>query len=204
MNAIEKLTELFRDFPGIGSRQSKRFVYFLLARNKAYLEELSRLILDIKKEIKVCSSCFRFYANGRSGTCVICSDDSRDKALLLLVEKDVDLENVEKSHIYKGQYFVLGGIVPILEKNPEKRVRLNELVSRIKSESQNGNLKEIIIAFSINAEGENTAFVVEEQLKPLKEKFNFKISHLGRGMSTGSELEYADSETIKSALANRV
>lgn len=207
MNAIDKLTERFRDFPGIGSRQSKRFVYFLLSKNRGYLEELTLLILDIKNEIRVCSSCFRFYAqnvqNGEKDFCQICLDINRDTTTLLLVEKDVDLENVERSRAYKGRYFVMGGVVPILEKNPEEKVRLKELISKIQLESSKNGLKEIILAFSINAEGENTALVVEEYIKSLKEKFSFTVSHLGRGLSTGSELEYADGETLKNALKNR-
>lgn len=204
MNAIDKLTELFRDFPGIGPRQSKRFVYFLLSRNRSYLEELARLIVDIKKEIRICPLCFRFFAkNGKDSPCAICSDPKRDRATLLLVEKDVDLENIERSHAYLGRYFVMGGIVPILEKAPEEKVRVRELTARVENDASKNGLKEIIFAFSINAEGENTAQVVESALKPLVEKFKLKISHLGRGLSTGSELEYADGETLKSALKNR-
>ncbi len=204
MNAIERLTEKFRDFPGIGPRQSKRFVYFLLSRNRAYLEELSRLILEVKKEVHVCTSCFRFFAkNGGGNLCTQCASKTRDHSLLLLVEKDVDLENIEKTHLYNGLYFVMGGTIPILEKEPETRVRLAELFDRVKLDSEKNGLKEIIIAFSVNAEGENTTHLVEEKLRTLIEKHELKISHLGRGLSTGSELEYVDGETLKGALKNR-
>jgi recombination protein RecR len=204
MNAIDRLTEKFRDFPGIGPRQSKRFVYFLLSRNRAYLEELVELIMAIKKEVRICSSCLRFFAHSVAGTvCPICADPNRDHDTLLLVEKDVDLENVEKSHAYNGQYFVMGGTIPILEKKPEDRVHLRELLTKVKNESIKNGLKEIIVAFSVNAEGENTGQIVEESLRPLQEEYSFKISHLGRGLSTGSELEYADGETLKSAFKNR-
>jgi len=203
MNAIDRLTQHFRDFPGIGPRQSKRFVYFLLSRNRAYLEELAKLIVEIKKEVHVCASCQRFFAqNGHASLCSICVDPNRDIGVLLLVEKDVDLENVERAKVYNGRYFVIGGTIPILEKEPEKRVRLLELVSKVKAGSAEG-LKEIIVAFSVNAEGEHTAFLVENILRPLVEEYKLKISHLGRGLSTGSELEYADGETLKGAFSNR-
>jgi recombination protein RecR len=203
MNSIDKLAERFRDFPGIGPRQSKRFVYFLLSRNRAYLEELSRLILEVKKEVHVCSSCYRFFAkNGGGSLCPICGSDARDKSQLLLVEKDVDLENIEKTKIYTGRYFVMGGTIPILEKNPEERVRLRELSAKIQKEAKN-DLREIIIAFSINAEGENTTMLTEQTIRPFIQEFNLKISHLGRGLSTGSELEYVDGETLKGAFQNR-
>ena len=203
MNAIEKLTERFRDFPGIGPRQSRRFVYFLLSRNRAYLEDVARLILNVQKEIRVCGSCMRFFSEVNDGAlCSICSNEKRDSSTLMLLEKDVDLENVEKSGAYKGRYFVMGGTIPILEKKPEERVRLRELQGKVKKEAKAG-LKEIIVAFSINAEGENTAHVVAATLRPLTEEFKLKVSYLGRGLSTGSEVEYADGETLKSALKNR-
>src|SRR6185503_6914196 len=115
-----KLVQYFSEFPGIGPRQAKRFVYFLLTRPQNYLEDVSGLIKDIKKNIRTCSSCFRFYTlnGGNSPLCPICSDKSRDASLLMLVARDVDLETVERSKSYNGYYFVLGGTIPILDKNP--------------------------------------------------------------------------------------
>ncbi len=203
MNSIERLTERFRQFPGIGPRQARRFVYFLLTRNREYLEELSELITTIKKEIRVCPSCMRFFANSKSPTCPICVDYNRDASQLMIVEKDVDLENIERAGAYQGFYFVLGGTVPILEKNPEQRIRLKELTSKISQELDKGTLKEIILAFSVNAEGEHTTSTLRENLHSLQEKHGFKITTLGRGLSVGSELEYTDKETLGSALSGR-
>lgn len=204
MNAVEKLSELFKEFPGIGQRQSKRFVYYLLSRNNGYLENLSTLIAELKNEIKNCSSCFRFFKNDKikSPMCAVCRDASRDPALLTVVARDVDLEVIEKSHSYDGFYFVLGGTVPILEKNPEGRIRVHELMDVVKKRAISG-LKEVILATSLNPEGENTADFVTKLLEPLVKEFSLKISVLGRGLSTGTELEYSDSDTIKNALKNR-
>ncbi len=105
-NSIERLVERFRQFPGIGPRQARRFVYFLLTRNREYLEELSELITNIKREVHICPSCMRFFANSKSPTCSICVDYNRDSSLLLVTEKDVDLDNMEKSGAYHGFYFV--------------------------------------------------------------------------------------------------
>ena len=147
MNSINKLTELFSKFPGIGPRQAKRFVYFLLTRNSAFLEELARLLLELKKEVSVCESCMRFFANSaHTKVCDICRDVNRSDEMLMIVERDADFENIERSKIYEGKYFILGGKVPILEKNPENRIRVNELKERIKDE----NIKEIILALSVN------------------------------------------------------
>ncbi|MEK9185117.1 MAG: toprim domain-containing protein, partial [Patescibacteria group bacterium] len=118
-----------------------------------------------------------------------------------IVSRDVDLEIIEKSHSFNGKYFVLGGTVPILDKNPETRIRSRELLKRI--EVLDGTLKEIILALNANSEGENTTDYLKSILSPVVTKHSIKISILGRGLSTGTELEYSDSDTIKNALKNR-
>ncbi len=204
MNTINKLTEIFSKFPGIGPRQSKRFVYFLLTRDVKSLEELSRLILELKKEVGVCQLCMRFFANqSNSKICNVCGDKNRNDKMLMVVERDVDFENIEKSAIYDGKYFILGGRVPILEKKSKEKVRAQELVKTIDERIKNGKLEEIILAFSVSPDGENTERFIREQLLPIAEKNKIKISILGRGLSTGIELEYPDSETLKSAFKNR-
>lgn len=202
MDSIDKLAEYFKEFPGIGERQAKRFVYFLMSRNSNYSENLSRLITDLKKEIAQCKECFRFFNLNKinhSLICELCSDPKRDDTTLLIVEKDSDLESVRKSRLYNGMYFVLGGLVPIIEKNTPSQVRLNELKEKIKGK----NLKEIILAFSISPQGDHTDFYIRSQLKDICDPLNIKISSLGRGLSTGTEIEYSDNETIKNALKNR-
>lgn len=204
MDPINTLTEIFRHFPGIGPRQAKRFVYYLLNQSPESLKNLTDQILSLKKNIRQCQNCFRYFnLNHRfeATLCKICQDQSRDESSLMLVERDIDLEAVEKAGTYRGHYFVLGGVIPILEKEPSKRVRLNELSKIITQKSS--ALKEVIIATSANAEGDNTAEFLQSFLKDSVIKSNFKISLLGRGLSTGSELEYADPETIKNALFNR-
>ncbi len=199
MDPISKLTEYFREFPGIGPRQARRFVYFLLTRNSQYLEELARLVLSVKKNIKICSLCFRFYQDGNTTNCPICSDTSRDSSQLMIVTRDVDFEAIEKSKFYNGYYFILGGTIPILDKEPEKKVRLNELMERIKK----NDIKEIILSLNANAEGEHTADFIRDYIKTRFSPDQFTISVLGRGLSTGTELEYSDTDTIKNALKNR-
>jgi recombination protein RecR len=205
MNSISKLARLFEQFPGIGPRQAKRFVYFLLTRNPAFINELSTLITELKQEIMLCASCFRFFAADRAGStlCPMCRDKHRDRSTLAIVSTDADLETIEKSHSFNGLYFVLGGSVPILESEPEKRVRTRELMETLEPRAKSGELKEIILATSLNLEGEHTADFVRSLLSPFIEKYGLKISTLGRGLSTGTELEYSDADTIKNALKNR-
>ncbi len=202
MDNTQKLIELFKEFPGIGPRQAKRFVYFLLNRNSGYANDLAKLITEVRSTVHTCDSCFRFFPNNTTTTCPICRDQSREKKSLMIVSNDVDLENIEKTKFFKGYYFVLGGSVPILEKNPEKRIRQSELLSIIEKRAKDG-LGEIIIALNYNPEGENTLTYLKEILSLITEKLGIKISTLGRGLSTGTELEYSDSETIKNALINR-
>ena len=214
MDNIEKLIEIFKEFPGIGPRQAKRFVYFLLHKNESYVSELAKNITSVRKTVHTCDTCFRFFPlnhwqNGRASTkgalantCPICQSDKRDKASLMLVSHDIDFENIEKTGSYQGYYFILGGTIPILEKTPEKRIRQKELLDSIKKKKKEG-LSEIIIALNYNPEGENTLLYLTEILSKELLDSKIKISTLGRGLSTGVELEYSDSETIKNALQNR-
>ncbi|MCR4279620.1 MAG: recombination mediator RecR [Candidatus Zambryskibacteria bacterium] len=197
MNSIDKLSEMFSKFPGIGPRQAKRFVYYLLSRNGTYTQELIQAIQNLKKEISQCSECQRYFVSlGKDSPCSICADDTRDTSMLMVVPRDVDLEAVEKSGTYKGYYFVLGGVVPILEKEPEKKVRINKLQGIINNRK---DLKEIILAMNANQDGEHTTEYVKEQCQGPSLTF----SVLGRGLSTGAELEYADPETLKNAFLHR-
>lgn len=127
--------------------------------------------------------------------------------MLLVVEKDADFENIRKSGNYQGLFFLLGGSLPILEKNPSQKVRARELFDRVQNAAKNtektGELKEVILAMNATPEGENTTLYILKILEPLVQKYNFKLSTLGRGLSTGTELEYSDVETFKSALESR-
>ncbi len=217
MDSIDKLTEIFKEFPGIGERQARRFVYFLMFKNGEYSNNLSKLILELKKEVSQCKECFKFFLTSKTKNnstpkdgqvCEICSNPNTDSSLLLVVEKDSDLESINKSGVYHGKYFILGGLVPIVEKTTKSRVRIEELKKII---SARGDLKEIILAFSISPQGDHTDQYVREQLRDIVEKQNpstplragIKISSLGKGLSTGTELEYSDNDTLKNALKNR-
>lgn len=196
---FEKLIEIFLKFPGIGPRQAKRFAYFLAGQDAKFLKDFADNILEIKRDIKQCNSCFRFFESTTVvDSCDICSKFNRDKNLLMLVEKDVDLENIEKSGIYNGRYFVLGGTLSLINNRADK-LRFKELFEKVKKNSPDGEPKEIILALSATTEGENTCRYIEKILEPLK----LKMTRLGRGLSTGTELEYSDSETIKNALESR-
>jgi len=201
MTPIEKLAELFLRFPGIGKRQARRFVYFLLGQPEETRTSLAQAIENLNKEIVSCASCRRFFIGKETQKelCDLCGNGSRAQDVLIVVEKDIDLENIEQSGAYTGRYFVLGGTVPVLGEPKDNELRTKELLEL----TQNLKPKEIIIALAATPEGEHTANFVRETLSPLQKKLKFKISALGRGLSTGTELEYSDADTIKNALSNR-
>ncbi len=197
-NSIEKLAELFEKFPGVGKRQAKRFVYFLLRKNSLYTKDLSEAILSLKKNIRLCEESFQFFYSERGDTLSpIARDEHRDNSKLMIVEKDSDLENIERMGVYNGKYFVLGGSIPVLSKEPTQYIRETELLKLI--EKKKDIIKEIILALSVNPQGENTLEYLQKHL----EQFGIKISILGRGLSTGTELEYSDKDTFLSAFDNR-
>ena len=204
-SSFDKLVEMFMRFPGIGPRQARRFVYFLLALDSGSLARLTGAIDELRREAAECRRCgYHFFKKGGpQELCQICADIHRDKGQLMIVEKDLDVDSFKKTDSYNGLFYILGGLVPILEKDPGKKVRLSPLSKLVKEESANGNLREIILALSVNPEGDYTIEYLRTLLQPILTGHNIKISVLGRGLSTGTEVEYSDAETLRSALENR-
>ena len=207
MNPIERLTAQFEKFPGIGPRQARRFVQYLLAENPSYRTNLAESIRVLGSQTSQCKKCFRWFAtqtaNIKAGPlCTICASANRDQQILFVVEKDADIDNVERSG-FKGLYFVLGGTIPLASEEPERHIRMRELLKRVETDASESTFKEIILGLSATTEGDHTRLILQEKLLPIAEGLNFKISSLGRGLSTGSELEYADPDTIESALKSR-
>ena len=134
--------------------------------------------------------------------CSICTDQNRDRTKLMVVERDTDVQSIERSGIYNGLYFILGGTIPLLNTKESNKLHGGALKSSVDAQLTE-DLTEIILGFSVNPDGENTSRYVETLLKEHIETNNLTITQLGRGLSTGSELEYADPETIKNALRNR-
>lgn len=196
MDRVEELSHAFERFPGIGPRQAKRFVYYLLARTQGDRSKLSELISRLSEDVRQCAECMRFWS-GKTASCTYCSDTSRDDSVLMLVEKDQDLLAVERSGSYRGRYFVLGGALTLSGKGA---IREKELVNQVEKRAK-GALKEIVLALSATSEGEHTADHIRGLLQPLRGHLRFFA--LGRGLATGSELEYADSTTLSAALQNR-
>ena len=203
MSPIDRLTQLFEKFPGIGPRQARRFVQYLLVTSPTVRRELAEQISALGAHTAQCKRCHRWFTKDSKETlCTICSNESRDKSVLFVVEKDADIDNIERSG-YRGLYFVLGGTIPLGTDDPQKYVRVKELVARVEADASTQALTEVILGLSATTEGDHTRELLQEKLLPIAQGFNLKLSSLGRGLSTGSELEYADPDTISQALGNR-
>ena len=201
-DAIHKLTTLFARFPGVGARQAKRFVYFLLRDDPAQVRELAERIGSIKQAIVQCPTCFVYFEPNGFALCDVCGASRTDATMLMIVEKDADCESIKKSKTYAGRYFILGGLVPIAERDVERKIRTRELSAAVRRQRDEHGLQEIIFALSSGPQGDYTDHYLRQFLAPFEEA-GVKFSSLGRGLSTGTELEYSDNETIKNALKNR-
>jgi recombination protein RecR len=196
MDRVDELARAFERFPGIGPRQAKRFVYHLLASSPSDRSRLADLITAIGGSVKQCTECRRFWS-GSGERCQYCSDPGRDDSQLMLVERDQDLLAMERSSSYRGRYFVLGGVLTLSGKGS---IRERDLIGLVERKSKE-HLGEIILALSATSEGEHTSEHIRSLLQPLRG--HIRLFELGRGLATGSELEYADKETLSAAFANR-
>lgn len=205
MSPLDQLIEQFERFPGVGARQARRFAFHVLSLPEADTETLATTIQSLRHAVNKCTTCQRFFVHHTPSdvVCSICSDENRDTSTLLIVSADTDITSIERSGTYSGLYFVLGGTIPLLSNTPGKRIRGNALKHLVEQSITNNSLEEIILGFPVNPDGENTARYVEQLLKDTLSDTNVSLSVLGRGLSTGSEIEYADTETIKNALQNR-
>ena len=131
----------------------------------------------------------------------MCSNPERNPKLLVVVATDADIAAMERGGSYSGFYFVLGGTISLASEKTNN-LRIKQLLDSIPARTEKG-LKEVILAFPANPEGDATAIQVREQLLKNHQGDALMVTALGRGLSTGSELEYADPETIKSALESR-
>lgn len=200
---IQQLIDEFAKLPSVGPRQAARFVFHLLNQPKEEIEKFAKKLFVLKK-IHYCDFCNRAIekaasakATASQGLCDICKDKNRDRATICITEKDTDIESIEKTKRYNGIYYVIG-----TEDEKKQLTHLKKLINRVKKSGK--ELKEIIIATDATTEGETIALYSARQLEELKKIYpELKITRLGRGLSTGSELEYMDEDTLTNALLGR-
>ncbi|AGK95202.1 recombination protein RecR [Clostridium pasteurianum BC1] len=189
--AIEKLIEEFAKLPGIGHKTAQRLTLYVLNLPKEEVDEFSKALVKARGTIKYCSICGNFTD---TDPCAICSNPSRDKKIICVVEEPKDIMAIEKVREYNGVYHVLHGVIsPMSGKGPDS-IKLKELVSRMKDE-----IKEVIVATNPNVDGEATAMYISKLLKPL----SIKVTRIAHGIPMGGDLEYADEITLSKALEGR-
>jgi len=191
-DSMKSLITEFSKMPGIGPKSAQRFAFFILTKPADEAKKLSEAIMKLKDSVKFCMVC-----NNLSDTelCEICSNESRDKGILCVVEKPGDVITIEKMGEFRGVYHVLLGALSPLDGVGPGDLKIGELVRRIKKEK----IREVIIATDSDTEGEITALYLVKLLKPLGAKV-YRIAH---GVPVGSNLEYADQATLYKAFEGK-
>ncbi|MDD2730539.1 MAG: recombination mediator RecR [Candidatus Portnoybacteria bacterium] len=194
-SALKNLIEQLSHLPGLGQRSATRLAFYFLNQPEKDLVELAQTLKELKTRTKTCSRCFNL--TGGASLCAICSDAKRQQNIICAVEDIMDIIPIERTRQFNGVYHVLGGLISPLDGLTPDKLHIKELTTRLKQLA--GNSPEVIFAFNPTSEGDATALYLERLLKPL----NAKITRLNRGLSTGSDLEYADETTLINALKYR-
>ncbi len=193
---IQNSIDVFKKLPSVGPKTAERFVYYLL-KNPDILEKFIQSLSNLMHNVKRCRYCNDF---SESDPCEICSNKKRNTKLLCVVEKHQDLYAIENTG-YQGLYYILTEIVNPLEGQMIKKTDLEKLFERIQNVEESIKPQEVIIATGLTTEGELTASYILEFLK--SKNINLKISRIAKGLPTGADIEYADSQTLSFALSNR-
>lgn len=200
--SIQSLIDHFSKLPSVGPKTAERYVFYLLAQHPESLQAFAQAIAELKEKTTICRNCL---AIAEADPCEICSDQKRDHAVLCLVADTRDLLALEATGQYRGAYFILGGTINTIEGVKPEQLNLKQLAARLKQNT----VKEIILAFNPDLEGETTSLYLAKLLKPHKinphAKFGvgIKITRLAKGLPMGADLEYADEITLTNALKYR-
>jgi len=197
--ALKNLIEQLSRLPGLGQRSATRLAFYLLNQPEKDLLTLAQSINNLKKQTKTCQRCFNLTSNNQ--LCLICADPKRQQNLICVVEDILDVVSIERTKQFNGVYHILGGLISPLEGLTPDKLKIKELVNRLKKmlENQPPEKIEIILALNPTTEGDTTSLYLAKILTPLK----IKITKLNRGLSTGADLEYADENTLINALKFR-
>lgn len=190
--SLEGLVEALRRLPGVGVKSAQRMAYHLLQHDRSGALLLAQALQQAAVQVAHCSRCHTFT---EGALCSICADASRDARLLCVVETPADQAALERTGSFRGYYYVLMGRLSPLDGIGTQDIGLPGLVQR----ATDGPVEEVIVATNFTAEGEATAHVIGELLRP----HGLRVTRLARGVPVGSELEYVDLGTIAHALADR-
>ncbi len=189
---IQRLIDELARLPGIGRKSAQRLAFYLLSTEEEDARRLSRSIIEMREQVRLCGRCFNVTD---SDECSLCRDLRRDQAVLCVVERAQDIVVVERSREFRGRYHVLGGAISPIEGIGPERLRFRELVERVRHEA----IAEVIIATNPSVEGDTTALYLAKVLKPE----GVKVTRLASGLPVGGDLDYADELTLGRALTGR-
>ena len=189
---LEKAVGEFAKLPGIGRKTALRLVLFMLRQGDNDVDQFVNAVSKMKREVKYCRVCHNI---SDTDVCPICSDHSRDAAIICVVENVQDVLAVENTQQFHGLYHVLGGIISPMDGIGPADLEIDSLVSRVAA----GGVKEVILALSSTMEGDTTNFYISRKLAD----YPVKLSVIARGISVGNELEYTDEVTLGRSILNR-
>ena len=193
LQSLERLETSFNKLPSVGKRSAERMAYAVLNMSEEDAIELANSIVELKNSIKKCPVCGNFMEN--DGLCEICSDESRNKEILMVVSFAKDIIAFENSEGFNGLYHVLGGVIAPSKGLGVESLNFDSLIKRIET----GQVKEVILATNPTIEGETTALYLAKKLEPYK----VNVTRLAYGLTMGGQLDYTDSVTLARALEGR-
>jgi recombination protein RecR len=189
---VSRLIDAFHRLPGIGPKSAQRLAYHILRAPEREAEALATAILDVKRQIVLCSVCQNVT---ESDPCRYCRDPGRDAGVICVLEQPLDILAVERTGGFRGRYHVLHGVINPMEGIGPEHIRMRELLARV----QGGEVREVIVATNPSLEGEATGMYIQRLLSPL----GVRVTRLARGLPSGADLEYTDDVTLARALEGR-
>ena len=190
---LEQAVDEMSQLPGIGKRTALRLVLHLLKQPEEQTSRLSKSLLDLRENIKLCKNCFNI---SDTELCEICANPNRVSEIVCAVEDIRDVMAIENTGQYRGHYHVLGGKISPMDGIGPSQLTIKALIEKVRE----GKIEEIIFALSSTLEGDTTNFYIFKQL----EGNGIKTSTIARGISVGDELEYADEVTLGRSITNRI
>lgn len=190
---MEQVVEQLAILPGVGRRTALRLALHVLKKKPEEIERFAQVFLDLKENIRSCSSCGNI---SDLELCAICSNEKRNQKMICVVEDIRDIMAIEETASFNGVYHVLGGIISPMDGIGPSDLNILPLIDKI----QDGNVDEVIFALSATMEGDTTNFYLYKKIQT----FPVKVTSLSRGVSIGTELQYADGLTLGRSIVNRM
>ncbi len=190
---IARLIESFSKLPGIGQKTATRLAFYTIGMEDQDVNEFAKNLLSAKRDLRFCSICGNLT---ESDPCAICTDPTRDRTTILVVEESKDVLAMEKIREYRGLYHVLHGTISPMNGISPDEINVKTLITRL----MDSEVKEVIIATNATSDGEATAMYLARMIKPA----GIKVTRLARGLAVGSDIEYADEITLSKAVENRL